>query len=146
MRVAFVGKGGSGKTTAAAAFSRQLTERGHPVLAFDADINQHLAHALGHRGAHLRGLGSDLPWLKDYLRGTNPRIPRPEAMIKTTPPGRGSRLVTFADDDPVLRRYSADVDGVRVIVSGALADDDIGVSCYHSKTGPVELLLHHLIH
>jgi CO dehydrogenase maturation factor len=145
MRVAFVGKGGSGKTTAAAAFSRHLAVRGHPVLAFDADINQHLAQALGHGGPLPRALGTDLPWLKEYLRGTNPRIASAEAMIKTTPPGRGSRLVGLADDDPVLARYAQDVDGVRVIVSGALSEDDIGVSCYHSKTGAVELLLNHLL-
>jgi CO dehydrogenase maturation factor len=144
MRVAFVGKGGSGKTTAAAAFSRLLAERGHPVLAFDGDINQHLAQALGHEGVDGPALGADLPWLKEYLRGVNPRV-TPDTMIKTTPPGRGSRLVTFADDDPVLRRYAADVGGVRVAVSGGLTDDDIGVSCYHSKTGAIELLLNHLV-
>src|SRR5689334_13678122 len=66
-------------------------------------------------------------------------------MIKTTPPGRGSRLVSVADDDPALGRYTRNVDGVRVLVSGALSADDIGVACYHSKTGAVELLLNHLL-
>src|SRR5689334_17971258 len=65
-------------------------------------------------------------------------------MIKTTPPGRGSHLVTIADDDPMLSRYTRNVDGVRVLVSGALSADDIGVACYHSKTGAVEMLLNHL--
>ena len=50
MRIAFVGKGGSGKTTTAAAFSRYLAAHGRPVVAVDADINQHLAAALGHDG------------------------------------------------------------------------------------------------
>lgn len=149
MRVAFVGKGGSGKTTSAAVFSRHLAALGHPVLAVDADINQHLGQALGHDGAGPRALGTDMAWLKDHLRGDNPRVPTSEAMIKTTPPGRGSRLVTFAEDDPVLRRYGVTIGGaaggVRLLVSGALTDDDIGVSCYHSKTGAVELLLNHLI-
>jgi len=47
VRIAFVGKGGSGKTTAAALFSRFLAGQGLPVLAVDADINQHLGQALG---------------------------------------------------------------------------------------------------
>ena len=47
MKVAFVGKGGSGKTTLAALFSRHAAEQGRHVLAIDADINQHLAVALG---------------------------------------------------------------------------------------------------
>ena len=50
MRIAFVGKGGSGKTTTAAVFSRYLAAQGRPVVAIDADINQHLAVALGHDG------------------------------------------------------------------------------------------------
>ncbi len=147
MRVAFVGKGGSGKTTSAAVFSRHLAALGHPVLAVDADINQHLGQALGHDGSAPRALGTDMPWLKEYLRGANPRITSAEAMIKTTPPGAGSRLVAFRGDDPVLRRYGLPVDetGVRLLACGALADSDIGVSCYHSKTGAVELLLNHLV-
>ena len=47
MKVAFAGKGGSGKTTLSSLFIRHLAARGLPVVAIDADINQHLADALG---------------------------------------------------------------------------------------------------
>ena len=50
MRIAFVGKGGSGKTTAAAAFSRHLAAQGCRVVAVDADINQYLGAALAYDG------------------------------------------------------------------------------------------------
>jgi CO dehydrogenase maturation factor len=43
VRIAFVGKGGSGKTTLSALFTRYLADQGPPVIAIDADINQHLA-------------------------------------------------------------------------------------------------------
>jgi CO dehydrogenase maturation factor len=46
MKIAFVGKGGAGKTTLAALFSRHLAAAGRAVLAIDADINQNLAAAL----------------------------------------------------------------------------------------------------
>src|ERR1041384_6431878 len=98
MRIAFVGKGGSGKTTSAAVFARCLAASGHRVLAVDADINQHLGAALGHDGPPPRAMGTDLTWLKDHLRGSNPRIPAADVMIKTTPPGRGSRLVDLDPD------------------------------------------------
>ena len=46
MRIAFCGKGGSGKTSIASLFIRYLSAKGEPVLAIDGDINQHLASAL----------------------------------------------------------------------------------------------------
>jgi CO dehydrogenase maturation factor len=145
VRIAFVGKGGSGKTTSAAMFSRYLAELGHPVLAIDADINQHLGSALGHDGPPPRALGTDLAWLKDHLRGTNPRITSADVMIKTTPPGSGSRLLDLAPDGELLRRYSAVAGGVRHLATGEFDEADVGVSCYHSKTGAVELYLNHLV-
>jgi CO dehydrogenase maturation factor len=38
-----------------------------------------------------------------------------------------------------------DVDGVRLAVTGGFAESDLGVTCYHSKVGAVELLLNHLV-
>jgi CO dehydrogenase maturation factor len=145
VRIAFVGKGGSGKTTSAAVFSRYLAELGRPVIAIDADINQHLGAALGDDGPPPRALGADLVWLKDHLRGTNPRIPSADVMIKTTPPGTGSRLLDLATDGELLQRYSAVAGGVRHLVTGEFDEADVGVSCYHSKTGAVELYLNHLV-
>ena len=46
MKIAFAGKGGSGKTTLSSLFVQYLAARGLPVVAIDADINQHLAEAL----------------------------------------------------------------------------------------------------
>lgn len=146
MRIAFVGKGGSGKTTSAAVFSRYLAALGRPVLAVDADINQHLGQALGHDGPPPRALGTDLLWLKGHLRGTNPRIPSSDVMIKTSPPGPGSRLLDLDPSGELLARYAAVTpDGVRYLVTGEFDEADIGVSCYHSKTGAVELYLNHLL-
>src|SRR5687767_10047851 len=148
MKIAFVGKGGSGKTTLASLMVAHLVAEGHPVLAFDADINQHLAVALGAteaEAAALPTLGAHLPDIKAYLRGTNPRITSAAAMIKTTPPGAGSRLVDVTGDNPVYDACAREVGGARLMVTGPFEEDDLGVACYHSKVGAVELLLNHLV-
>ncbi len=46
----------------------------------------------------------------------------------------------------MLRRFAvATPDGVRLLVAGAFAAADVGVACYHAKTGAVELYLNHLV-
>ncbi|MFE9428944.1 ATP-binding protein [Kitasatospora sp. NPDC006697] len=152
MKIAFVGKGGSGKTTLSALFIRHLAATGRPVIAVDADINQHLGPALGltdRQAAELPSLGAHLPQIKEYLRGGNPRIASAEAMIKTTPPGSGSRLLRIVEENPVYaacaRPVALDEGSVRLLVTGTFAEEDLGVACYHSKVGAVELLLNHLV-
>jgi CO dehydrogenase maturation factor len=148
VKIAFVGKGGSGKTTLASLFTAHLAAAGRPVLAVDADINQHLATALGateEQAAGLPTLGDHLPLIKDYLRGDNPRIASAEVMVKTTPPGTGSRLLRVVEDNPVYDACVRTVGGIRLAVTGRFAEDDLGVACYHSKVGAVELLLNHLV-
>ncbi len=148
MRVAFVGKGGSGKTTLSALFTRHLAAAGAPVLAIDADINQHLGVALGldeTAAARIPALGSRLTEIKQYLRGDNPRIASAAQMAKTTPAGRGSRLLRLGGDDPFHRDWSVDAGGARLLATGPFTEEDLGVACYHSKTGAVELYLNHLV-
>ncbi|GGL89422.1 ATP-binding protein [Streptomyces fumigatiscleroticus] len=152
MKIAFVGKGGSGKTTLSSLFIRHLATTGAPVVAVDADINQHLGVALGlteAEAAALPAMGARLPLIKDYLRGANPRITSVETMIKTTPPGEGSRLLRVREDNPVYdacaRPVRLDGGAVRLLATGPFTDADLGVACYHSKTAAVELCLNHLV-
>lgn len=47
MKIAVVGKGGSGKTTTSAVLSRGLARAGHRVVALDCDTNPNLGLSLG---------------------------------------------------------------------------------------------------
>ena len=47
MKIAVVGKGGSGKTTTSAVLARTFARAGHPTLALDCDSNPNLGISLG---------------------------------------------------------------------------------------------------
>jgi CO dehydrogenase maturation factor len=146
MKTAFVGKGGSGKSTVSALFINYLVSEDKKVLAIDADINQHLAHLLGisfepekavSHGKHARAI-------RTHLRGTNKHIDSVDSFIKTTPPGEGSNLIRISADDPVLQSHAAPFakNGYFVHV-GTYEKDGIGTSCYHGNLAIFENIVSH---
>ena len=149
MRIAFCGKGGSGKSTLSSLFARYLAAENQPVLVMDGDINQHLGKALGFADAQIsaqKRLGVDYGVLHDYLKGDNPRIASADLITENTPPGSGSGLIYFEDRNNIVSQtYEIEGDGIRFIALGGHSDEQIGATCYHAFTHKMGSYMNHLI-
>jgi len=116
MKLAIAGKGGVGKTTLAAALARRAAGAGRRVIAVDADPAGGLASALG------------LP---------EDKLPEPIAGMRslveerTGARGEGPGLVFRLNPDveDIPDRFSADADGVRVLVLGTVNRGGRGCMC-----------------
>ena len=113
MKIAMVGKGGSGKTTLAGTLARVLARRQQRVLAIDGDPNPNLALMLGmsrEDADHIRAIPSNL------------------VESVTSPTGQTLRLTM--ERSRVLSEYAALApDGVQLIVMGKPPDGSAGSGC-----------------
>ena len=111
MKIALVGKGGSGKTTLAGTLARVLAKRQHRVLAIDGDPNPNLALTLGMARADA-----------DRMRSI------PPSLVETvTAPSGEARLRMTMGRERVLGEYAAMAPGgVQLIVMGKPADGSAG--------------------
>ncbi len=108
MRVAFVGKGGAGKSAIAGTFARMVARGGDPVLAIDSDPLPGLAFSLG--------LAVD----------DTPPIPD-DAVVERAAGEEGPRWRLRPDLDPVdaIDRWSVEApDGVRFFQFGKIRGDN----------------------
>lgn len=83
MKIAVTGKGGVGKTTISGALARQLSHRGHEVVAVDADLNPNLGISLGLPPAAAEGIQPILNALiaAGYTHD-DPKIPAEELLAR----------------------------------------------------------------
>ena len=141
MRVAFVGKGGSGKSTTCAAFIRYLKNKNRTVLAVDADVNRHLPAMLGFE-TQPTSLALNEGDIFDYLKGSRNDISK---FVSTTPPSFQSRLIKPVGGDPFVDRYALQDGNLALISVGRYEQGDVGDSCYHGKLYTLAAILHHTV-
>lgn len=151
MKIAFVGKGGSGKSTLSSLFIKHsISAAGKTVLVVDADINMHQSGLLGVKNEHITGkdLSSDenVLAIKKHLAGHNKHIKHPQDIIKTTPPSDGSNFVFIRKDDWFIEHFATTFhnNGYFCYV-GTYQEEGIGDSCYHTSLAIFESLLSHTI-
>ncbi|CAN5810030.1 carbon monoxide dehydrogenase accessory protein CooC [soil metagenome] len=114
MKIATVGKGGSGKTTVAGTLARIFAEKGSRVLAIDGDPNPNLALTLG------------------MSRGEADRITYiPASIMQRGAEVEGVMMMEPAiPTDEIMRRYAAPAaDNVDLIVMGKPAHGSAGSGC-----------------
>lgn len=148
MKIAFVGKGGSGKSTVSSLFINYLQRKQLPVIAVDADINIHLPILLGCsvESGNALSLPENSLKVKTYLKGSNNRIKDASAIVKSTPPGRGSCFLTCDKENPILSMFSSPIGETGSLLHvGTYDKDGIGESCYHSNLAIFESLLSHTL-
>lgn len=149
MRIAFVGKGGSGKTTASSLFAQRMA-KDFPVLAIDADINMHMAELLSGKRPSKETLISEKGpsgEIRTYLRGENPRIASNGHFKKTTPPGGGSKLIDITDpNDWVIGRFAERLhENLAYMTVGSYSEEGVASSCYHNNLSVLENVLTHTV-
>ncbi|MCB9821085.1 hypothetical protein H6798_00910 [Candidatus Nomurabacteria bacterium] len=150
MRIAFVGKGGAGKTTLTSLFAHYVarTEQKNITL-FDADMNIHVGDLLDFEDLsilpHLSS-GNIQKEIKEYIKSENPRIETVAHIKKTTPPTEDSGYFDLSDSGNVLfKKYSRKKDSMYLSIVGAYDVDGIGKSCYHNSLAILENILAHSI-
>lgn len=137
MKIAFLGKGGSGKSTMATAAVRALRARGIKVLAIDADHNMDLSYNLGIEPTVF--LGGDPDRIKEYVGSTREG-------------GFGQALKVAKDKNISFSLFPADEytsnmsvqieDGLRLMTAGPHTDRVRSQeACSHSLAAPLKVYL-----
>lgn len=145
MRIAFLGKGGSGKTTLSAAFATYLYKQTKNVLLVDADVNVHINRIIGIEKIDLKPISRNMNGIVNYVKGQRSDL-KDAPFISATPPSKGSRFVTLDKNDQLLKENSvSNIEGLRSMSIGTYEGNDIGFTCYHGKSDAFIVFLNHLL-
>lgn len=143
MRIGFLGKGGSGKSTISSSYIQYVAQQGQHVLAIDADVNVHLQRALRLEGEPT-AIGDLFSDISSYLRGSRTDIGE-QPMVATTPPSVHSTFITPHANDSFVKKYALQEGNVSLLSVGTYTSDDVGHTCYHGKLNTLEMIYHHML-
>jgi CO dehydrogenase maturation factor len=126
MKIATVGKGGSGKTTLAGTLARIFAERGQRIVAIDGDPNPNLALTLGMT-----------PQAADQITYIPPSI-----MTLVKDEAGNSRLEATMSNASIMDKFAVRAnDGIDLIVMGKPAHGTAGTGCMCSSHRAVRGLI-----
>lgn len=140
MRIAFVGKGGSGKSTISAEFSKAALRAGEKVLAIDLDYNMDLSYNLGVKhDLGDRYISFSRP---DFYRYTG-LAPHEPLKLLADRLEDAPRFNPDSAEDWYSQRYAVDADqNLKLMVVGPLPESRLyGKECGHVYMSPMRYYL-----
>lgn len=140
MRVSFLGKGGSGKTTMSTSFIKYLERKDKKVFAIDADINVHLEDALNMSAP---SLGNAFEELVEYFEPEKVKNNIP--VIGTTPASNESKLIEPNFKDTFFKKFAKVKNNLALLTVGTYEEEAVGTACFHEKLGSVVLVYNRLL-
>lgn len=134
MIIGFLGKGGSGKSTLASNFVKYLAEKGHSVLAVDADHNMDLSYNLG-APEKMNYIGQGLADVYSHIGVSSGK----EVFEKD----EVTSFFGLSPIDALTEKYSVTISpNVRLMSAGPHTDTILyDVSCSHSLITPLKTYL-----
>ena len=118
MKIAISGKGGVGKSTIAAALATHFAQKGHKVLALDADPDANLARALGIPEAEQQNIVPISQQIALIEERTGAKVKQYGQVFKINP-----------EVSDVAEGYAYNYKGVSLLVLGAIKSGGSGCAC-----------------
>ena len=145
MRIAVVGKWGSGKSTVTSVLIKTLHEYNKLVSVIDADINQHMIWLLTKEKLRLPLLSdkSNMNIIREYLLWTRSDVELHQ-FVKSTPPSSKSNLWSIDKSSFLINKFWFEVkNNIFVMNIWSYDSEWIAKSCYHNNLAIAENILSH---
>lgn len=145
MKIAFVGKWWSGKSTISSLFTKYLLDQNLAVLWFDADINVNYLQNIKINAKEYLAISksNNSEKIKSFLIGNNKKIESINHFIKTTPPWQWSKYLEYDKNNFIIQNFWQKLWSWYFFYVGKYESNWIWTSCYHNNLSIFENILSH---